>query len=57
MWALIWLQLIANDGGVKYYHLGTYGNKDVCIKEKEKASILVESSNEGLACLELSRSK
>lgn len=57
MWALVWLQLLANDGGVNYYHLGTYGNKDVCDREKEKALIIVENSNEGLACLELSRSK
>lgn len=57
MWALVWLQLLANDGGVNYYHLGTYGNKDVCDKELKNALILVESSNEGIACLELSRSK
>jgi hypothetical protein len=57
MWALVWLQLVVNDGGgINYYHLGTYGNINVCEKELERARIIIENPNEAIACLELLRS-
>jgi len=56
MWVLVWLQLMTTDGGIKYYHLGTYKNKDVCIKELDKAQVMITGSNEAMACLDLSRS-
>jgi len=56
MWVLVWLQLMTTDGGIKYYHLGTYKNKDICIKELDKAQVMITGSNEAMACIDVSRS-
>ena len=44
MWALVWLQLVVNDGGgINYYHLGTYGNINVCEKESNEDYNIVKN--------------
>jgi hypothetical protein len=49
MWILIWLAL--NGQTIEHYHVGTYKNKDACVKHLSQASVLVTGENQGLECL------
>ncbi len=52
MWILIWMQLVTSQG-VEHYQLGTFTKKDDCQEALTKAVVLVSTSAEMLACLEV----
>ena len=52
MWILVWMQLVTSQG-VEYYQLGTFTKETDCQEALKKAVILVSTSSEMLACLEV----
>lgn len=49
MWILIWLAL--NGQTIEHYHVGTFKNKDSCVKALSEASVLVTGENQSIECL------
>jgi len=52
MWILVWMQLVTSQG-VEHYQLGAFTKKDDCQDALTKAVVLVNTSAEMLACLEV----
>ena len=52
MWILIWMQLVTSQG-VEHYQLGTFTKTEDCQEALTKAVVLVNTSAEMLACLEV----
>jgi hypothetical protein len=52
MWILVWMQLVTSQG-VEHYQLGTFTKETDCQVALKKAVILVSTSSEMLACLEV----
>lgn len=52
MWILVWMQLVTSQG-VEYYQLGTFTKEVDCQEALSKAVVLVNTSAEMLACLEV----
>jgi len=52
MWILIWMQLVTSQG-VEHYQLGTFTKKEDCQVALKEAVVLVSTSAEMLACLEV----
>ena len=52
MWILVWMQLVTSQG-VEHYQLGTFTKETDCQEAMKKAVILVSTSSEMLACLEV----
>ena len=52
MWILIWMRLVTSQG-VAHYQLGTFTKKEDCQAALTKAVVLVNTSAEMLACLEV----
>jgi|TARA_B100001939_G_scaffold125271_2_gene108598 hypothetical protein len=52
MWILVWMQLVTSQG-VEYYQLGTFTKEADCQEALSKAVVLVNTSAEMLACLEV----
>jgi len=52
MWILVWMQLVTSQG-VEYYQLGTFTKDTDCKETLAKAVVLVNTSAEMLACLEV----
>tara|TARA_Y100001938_G_C7913012_1_gene340573 strand:+ start:152 stop:340 length:189 start_codon:yes stop_codon:yes gene_type:complete len=50
IWILVWLQL-GTGKDLDYYHIGTFGDKDICIQEMSKASVLVTNKNSTIDCI------
>ena len=55
MWILVWLQFV--NGDFNYYQIDFHGTQQECLKEKEKASVLVSSINTAVVCLEAKAGK
>ena len=52
MWILIWMQLVTSQG-VEHYQLGTFTKETDCKAALKEAVVLVSTSSEMLACLEV----
>lgn len=52
MWILVWMQLVTSQG-VEHYQLGTFTKEADCQEALSKAVVLVNTSAEMLACLEV----
>ena len=52
MWILVWMQLVTSQG-VEHYQLDTFTKETDCQEALKKAVILVSTSSEMLACLEV----
>ena len=52
MWILVWMQLVTSQG-VEYYQLGTFTKDTDCKEALAKAVVLVNTSAEMLAGLEV----
>jgi hypothetical protein len=52
MWILVWMQLVTSQG-VEHYQLGTFTKEADCQVALKKAVVLVSTSSEMLACLEV----
>ena len=52
MWILVWMQLVTSQG-VEHYQLGTFTKEADCKEALAKAVVLVNTSAEMLACLEV----
>lgn len=52
MWILVWMQLVTSQG-VEHYQLGTFTKEADCKEALAKAVVLVNTSSEMLACLEV----
>ena len=52
MWILVWMQLV-NRQVVEHYQLGTFTKETDCKEALAKAVVLVNTSAEMLACLEV----
>ena len=52
MWILVWMQLVTSQG-VEYYQLGTFTKDTDCKEALAKAVVLVNTSAEIIACLEV----
>jgi hypothetical protein len=53
MWVLVWLQMM--NGQIEHFQIGTYQTQAQCNSAKEKAKVLVMSSNHAVYCFEVSR--
>ena len=49
MWVLVWLALLGQN--IDYFHVGTYKDKDECVKALKPASVLVTSKNQMVDCI------
>ncbi len=52
MWILVWMQLVTSQG-VEHYQLGTFTKETDCQAALKEAVVLVSTSSEMLACLEV----
>jgi len=52
MWVLVWMQLVTSQG-VEHYQLGTFTKETDCQVALKQAVVLVSTSSEMLACLEV----
>ncbi len=52
MWILVWMQLVTSQG-VEHYQLGTFTKKEDCQEAFNEAIVLINTSAEMLACLEV----
>ena len=50
VWILVWLQLTTSQS-IDYYHIDTFYEKDACVAELSKASVLVTNKNTALDCI------
>jgi len=50
MWALVWLALSSTQH-METYHLGNYKEKETCVQEMSKASVLVTDRNQTVDCI------
>tara|TARA_R110000764_G_scaffold174156_1_gene260716 strand:+ start:118 stop:276 length:159 start_codon:yes stop_codon:yes gene_type:complete len=51
MWVLMFFQLINNN--LSHYQLGQYPTQQECAQEKDRAVVLVTTSNIALSCFEV----
>jgi len=52
MWILVWMQLVTSQG-VEHYQLDMFTKEADCQDALTKAVVLINSSSEMLACLEV----
>ena len=52
MWILVWMQLVTSQG-VEHYQLGTFTKETDCQVALKEAVVLVNTSAEMRACLEV----
>ena len=52
MWILVWMQLVTSQG-VEHYQLVTFTKKEDCQEAFNEAIVLINTSAEMLACLEV----
>jgi hypothetical protein len=50
IYLLIWFVLVPEQG-VRYYHLGTYGNETLCKTALRDAAIMVNDKDETVECI------
>ena len=52
IYVLVFLHFISTDR-LQYYQIGTYSDKEQCLKEAEKAKIMVTHNSMKVTCLEV----
>lgn len=50
IYALVWFHFVHSDH-LQYYLLDTYKNKETCLEERNKASVLVTANDMILECV------